>query len=281
MAMTPLASAPIAELSRLRGLFFDLDDTLLTHGVLTRAAYGALWDLRDAGVRLVAVTGRPSGWGEVIVRQWPIDGVVAENGAIALLRQTGAGAGGSGGVIRRDGCDETERQRRRMQLGDLVARARTVVPEARLTDDVHARVSDVTWDIGERMRLPADRVDLLAKMIVDAGARTTRSSVHLHASFDVEDKASGAVAFAQAVFGEDSGATLASYAFIGDSGNDAACFGAFRTTFGVANVASWVPRLSVVPRYVSEGARGEGFAEVAAALIQARGVVSRRSGLPR
>jgi HAD superfamily hydrolase (TIGR01484 family) len=264
MAMTPLAEAPTAELARLRGLFFDLDDTLLTHGVLTRAAYGALWDLRDAGVRLVAVTGRPSGWGEVIVRQWPVDGVVAENGAIALLRQSG------GGVSQKDGCDAAERQRRRMQLGDLVARARTVVPEARLTDDVHARVTDVTWDIGERVRLPGDRVDLLAKMIIDAGARTTRSSVHLHATFDVEDKASGAVAFAGAVFGEDSGATLQSYAFIGDSGNDAACFSAFRTTFGVANVASWVPRLSVVPRYVTEGARGEGFAEVAAALVQAR-----------
>ena len=86
MAMTPLAEAKDTELAPLRGLFFDLDDTLLTHGVLTRAAYGALWDMHDAGLRLVAVTGRPSGWGEVIVRQWPVDGVVAENGAIALLR---------------------------------------------------------------------------------------------------------------------------------------------------------------------------------------------------
>ncbi len=280
MAMTPLADAPVTELAALRGLFFDLDDTLLTHGVLTRAAYGALWDMHDAGLRLVAVTGRPSGWGEVIVRQWPVDGVVAENGAVALLRQSN-GSGGSSGVARFDGCDESERQRRRMQLGDLVARARTLVPEARLTDDVHARVTDVTWDIGERVRLPGDRVDLLAKMIVDAGARTTRSSVHLHATFDVEDKASGAVSFAHAVFGEDAGTTLARYAFIGDSGNDAACFSAFRTTFGVANIASWVPRLSVVPRYVAEGARGLGFAEVASALVQSRGIASRRSGLPR
>jgi hydroxymethylpyrimidine pyrophosphatase-like HAD family hydrolase len=146
---------------------------------------------------------------------------------------------------------------------------------------VHARVTDVTWDIGERVRLPGDRVDLLAKMIIEAGARTTRSSVHLHATFDVEDKASGAVSFAHAVFGEDAGSTLARYAFIGDSGNDAACFSAFRTTFGVANIASWVPRLSVVPRYVTEGARGEGFAEVASALVQSRGIASRRSGLSR
>ena len=44
--------------------------------------YDALWDLSDAGLRLVAVTGRPSGWGEVIARQWPIDGAVTENGAV-------------------------------------------------------------------------------------------------------------------------------------------------------------------------------------------------------
>ena len=274
MAMTPLADAPIDELSRMRGLFFDLDDTLLTHGLLTRAAYNALWDMRDAGLRLVAVTGRPSGWGEVLVRQWPVDGVVAENGAIALLKQ-------GTGVVRHDGCDETERQRRRMQLGDLVARARTLVPEARLTDDVEARLTDVTWDVGERMRLPEDRIAILTKMILDAGARTTRSSVHLHATFDVDDKASGAVAFARAVFGEDAGATLNSYAFVGDSGNDAACFSAFKTTIGVANVASWLPRLPVGPRYVTLGARGEGYAELASALVQARGIASRRSGLPR
>ena len=60
--MKALSSLGAEEARRLRGLLFDLDDTLLSHGVLTRAAYGALWDLRDAGLALVAVTGRPSGW---------------------------------------------------------------------------------------------------------------------------------------------------------------------------------------------------------------------------
>lgn len=54
-----------AALSRraIRGVLFDLDDTLLSHGVLTEEAYSALWLLRRHGLRLVAVTGRPSGWG--------------------------------------------------------------------------------------------------------------------------------------------------------------------------------------------------------------------------
>ena len=65
--MKALSSLSAEEARRLRGLLFDLDDTLLSHGVLTRAAYDALWDLRDAGLALVAVTGRPSGWGELLV----------------------------------------------------------------------------------------------------------------------------------------------------------------------------------------------------------------------
>ena len=119
------------EARRLRGLLFDLDDTLLSHGVLTRAAYDALWNLHDAGLALVAVTGRPSGWGEVLVRQWPIDGCVTENGAVHV-RARGA---------RRRAARRVRRGERRAAasaLARLVARVREVVPEARLTDDARA-----------------------------------------------------------------------------------------------------------------------------------------------
>ena len=74
--MTPLAALPADAARGLTGLLFDLDDTVLTHGMLTKSAYDALWRLHESGLRLVAVTGRPSGWGEVIARQWPIDGAV-------------------------------------------------------------------------------------------------------------------------------------------------------------------------------------------------------------
>jgi len=259
----PLADLDAERARRLRGLLFDLDDTLLSHGLLTRAAYGALWDLKDAGLHLVAVTGRPSGWGEVVARQWPIDGVVTENGAVHVVRE-------GAGVARRQACDDAERRRRRIRLAQLVEDVRSIVPEARLTDDVDARLSDVTWDIGERQRLPAERVDLIASAIVAAGARTTRSSVHVHATFDADDKASGAIAFLGRELGEDAGSALARYAFAGDSGNDAACFGAFRTTFGVANVRLHLARLAVWPRFVAKSPMGDGFVEIAEAILAAR-----------
>ncbi len=262
--MRALSSLPAESARALRGLLFDLDDTLLTHGLLTAGAFAALWALADSGLRLVAVTGRPSGWGEVLVRQWPIAGAVTENGAIHVTRQDRL-------VVVHDGCDAAERRARRERLAEIVRRVAREVPQAQLADDVQARRSDVTWDIGERARLPDSLVARVAAIAVEAGARTTRSSVHLHASFDADDKASGAVDLLATLFGEDRGASVHRYAFIGDSDNDAACFSAFALTFGVANVRAAARRLPVPPRFVAPSPMGEGFAEVARTLLAMRG----------
>lgn len=261
--MRPLSALGAEEARSLVGLLFDLDDTLLSHGRLTREAFDALYALKDAGLMLVAVTGRPSGWGEVLARQWPIDAAVTENGAVTIARENQA-------IRRIDPCDEGERHKRRMRLASIVSRVREVVPEARLADDVGARTSDVTWDIGETMRLPEDRIALIAAEIRRAGARTTRSSVHLHATFDAFDKASGTLRWLVQARGIDPGAARATFAYAGDSANDRPCFSAFRTTFGVANVRAHLGKLAVLPRYVASSEMGRGFAEIAQAILAAR-----------
>ncbi len=261
--MRPVASLERDEARSLRGLLFDLDDTLLTRGALTREAYGALWDLHDAGLRLVAVTGRPTAWGEVIARQWPIDGAVTENGAVRIVRD-------GHGVSLREDCDAAERSARRERLAAIIARVKVVAPEVELADDGAGRRADLAWDIGERVKIPVDRVDAIAAEIVAAGARTTRSSVHIHATYDPADKATGAIAFLRETFGEDASYARGRYAFIGDSGNDAACFNAFAVTFGVANVRPNIGRIAVPPRYVATHEMGGGFAEVAATILSKR-----------
>ena len=214
--------------------------------------------MHEAGLRLVAVTGRPSGWGEVIVRQWPIDGAVTENGAVHVVRD------GKGVAARRSTATTAavarasrapRSPRRDGREGDARACASPTT--------YHARRSDVAWDIGERERLEPSVVAELARLVVAAGARTTRSSVHLHASYERDDKASGAIRFVHARFGDDDGAALHRWAFVGDSGNDAACFAAFKTTFGVENVRAYARVLSVPPRWIAPSKRGAGFAEIA------------------
>jgi hydroxymethylpyrimidine pyrophosphatase-like HAD family hydrolase len=261
--MKPLESLPHEVACRVHGILFDLDDTFLSHGVLEKDAFDALFGLREAGLGLICVTGRPSGWGEVIVRQWPIDAAVTENGAVTLVR-----AGRGLRIV--EECSPEERRARRARLDELVRLVKKEIPQAELSDDAHMRRSDVTWDIGERMRLPKETVAAIAKLVKSHGARATASSVHLHATYDSADKASGAIRALRMVRGEDEGSATTRWAFIGDSGNDRACFAAFAATFGVANVKEHIESLSVPPRWVARAPMGRGFAEISRAILAGR-----------
>jgi hypothetical protein len=256
--MRPLSLLPRAEAARLVGVVFDLDDTALDHGLLTPAALDALWRARAAGLRLVAATGRPAGWAEVLARVLPVDGAVAENGAVAYHRD--------GPTVRRSeraGVAPAESLR---PLADELCAAFG----ARLADDNGLRRTDVTVDVGEAEAVPAAVVDAMARRAAARGARTTASSVHLHLSRSPDDKASGVLRFLYERFGDDPTAARGRYAFVGDSGNDAACFNAFATTVGVANVTAHLPRLSLPPRYLAAAPRGAGFAEALDAFVAAR-----------
>ena len=82
--MKPLAQWSIEARRGLIGVLTDIDDTLTTHGAITADALQALADLKAAGLVVIAITGRPVGWCEPFAREWPVDAIVAENGAVAL-----------------------------------------------------------------------------------------------------------------------------------------------------------------------------------------------------
>jgi HAD superfamily hydrolase (TIGR01484 family) len=257
--MLPIAQLPELAPKHLRGLLFDLDDTLLDHSRLSEAAYSALFRLREAGFELYAVTGRPAGWAAVIVNQWPISGAVAENGALAFFAD-------ERGLHTLDPVSSEERARRTAALAALCAEIRSEFPELVPADDVPLRRTDYTFDIGEHERVPAERVAQVRRFAEARGASTLGSSVHLHLSFDRTDKASGVVRLIRALHQADPSAILTRYAFIGDSENDASCFAAFRHSIGVRNLSG---RPTLAPRYITTRERGAGFVEAAQALLNA------------
>jgi HAD superfamily hydrolase (TIGR01484 family) len=265
--MSPLDRLSAAEARRIAGVIFDLDDTLLDHGELTEAAYRALFRLREAGLRLIACTGRPAGWGELIQRQWPLDATVAENGAVAFVSRS---SGGARQVIALDALDVSARRARRAELLGLADEIVARFPDAALADDNDARRTDVTLDVGEHRAVAAADVRRIRALARDRGVRTLVSSIHLHLTREPDDKASGTIRVLVERFHEDATSARARYAFIGDSANDAAPFAAFRLSFGVANVRSHLHGLSVPPRYVAGGPMGRGFAEIAARLAVLR-----------
>ena len=60
------------------------------------------------------------------------------------------------------------------------------------------------------------------------------------------------------------------WVFVGDSLNDQVMFEHFPHSVGVANVARFAPQLRYLPRYVTQAARGAGFAEMARAILAAK-----------
>lgn len=259
--MRPIAELDLDEARGLRGVLFDLDDTFLDHGRIDEHAFSILYRLQEAGLSAFAVTGRPAGWGELCARQWPIAGAVSENGAIAFHRE-------GRGVRRLDSASESERRARRQRLAVLVADLLEAFPELSPADDVDTRISDFTFDIGEHRRVSPEVVTRAMAFLRARGARTTRSSVHLHATFDGADKASGSLMLIRIVDGVDATVARRCYAFIGDSENDAACFSALHTTIGVANLRGM---LTIPPRFVTQGASAAGFVEAMTALLTKRG----------
>jgi HAD superfamily hydrolase (TIGR01484 family) len=257
--MKPLDTMTPAEAARLRGLLFDLDDTFLDHGRLTLPAYEALTRLAAAGLRLGVVTGRPAGFGQVLLRQWPIDFAVTENGGVAFVNEQGR-------ARRSDRHTAAERQRQRERLAvvaEEIGRRFDLWP----SEDNIWRLGDFSLDIGEFVKPTGESVREAERYARAQGVHTVRSSIHLHLSYTGEDKASGAVRVLHERFAEDPSSSLGRYAFIGDSENDAACFAAFHTTIGVANLSG---RPSIGPRYVTPSPRSEGFREAADTLLRLR-----------
>jgi HAD superfamily hydrolase (TIGR01484 family) len=262
--MRPLTTLTADQARQLRGLVFDLDGTVLTDGALTREAYEAVHLLKDAGLSAVVCTGRPAAWGEVVQRQWPVDLTVTENGAVAYRSDGPA-------VERLDRCSSEERGRRRAQLLTVLEHIRRAFPEVALADDNLGRLSDVTFDIGERHRVSADQQEEIRSLARSLGARTFSSSIHLHVTMDADDKMSGTLHALHQTFDEDRTAALGRWGFIGDSKNDEACFAGFRHSFGVANVKAHLPSMTVGPRWVSQGEQSAGFSEIVRRILDLRG----------
>ena len=247
-----------------RGLVFDIDDTVTRNGVLDPRAYAAMHQLANAGFELVAVTGRPLGWADVVARQWPVRLAIGENGA---------GWSWIGGNQFHEGyfCTETERGRQATLLERIREEVARRMPEVRVSSDHRARRCDLAFDVGELVSLPRSEIDALVSLIEGFGASSSVSTVHAHAVPGPWNKAKGVARALDDALGIDLDAELDRWVFVGDSGNDAEAFAYFPNSVGVANVRGHLDRLPVPPRYVTDAERGEGFAELAEHLLDGRG----------
>jgi len=257
---------PLAELreaGRIRGLLFDIDDTLTTEGRLTAEAYAAMERLQRAGRLVVPVTGRPAGWCDHIARMWPVDAVVGENGAFYFRR-------GDGKLVKRYQDDERARAGYRIRLEAIGRRIVAEVPGCALASDQAYRETDLAIDYCEDVPpMPLESAERIAGLMRAAGLSAKISSIHVNGWFGSYDKLSMARRLLAEQFSTDLEAANGRLAFAGDSPNDAPMFAFFEHSVGVANVARFAGRLTAAPKYVTRSAAGAGFAELVAHLLEA------------
>jgi HAD superfamily hydrolase (TIGR01484 family) len=261
---------PLAELdrsaARVRGVFCDIDDTLTTEGRLTAEAYAAMERLRDAGLLVVPVTGRPAGWCDHIARMWPVDGVIGENGAFYFRYDPG------GRRMHRRYVDSAQvRAGHRERLEAVAAEILKAVPGSALAADQRYRETDLAIDFREDVPpLPASDVARIVAVMESHGLTAKVSSIHVNGWFGAYDKLAMTRLYMRECHGVDLDHARADYVFVGDSPNDVPMFAFFPHAVGVANVADFGAALAHAPAYVTRARCGAGFRELADCILIAR-----------
>ncbi len=243
------------------GVFTDIDDTLTTEGAITADALHALAALKQAGLMVIPITGRPMGWSRDFAQNWPVDALVAENGAAAWIPQ----ADGAPRAIYQQSA--AERAAHRMRLNAVAARIVREVPGATLAQDSAGRETDMAIDHSEFTHLPPQAIAQVVQLMRSEGMNATVSSIHINGWFGEHHKLSGAQWIVRQLWGRALDAETARWVYVGDSTNDQVMFEHFACSVGVANIRRFEAQLTHRPRYITPSERGAGFAELTRHLL--------------
>jgi HAD superfamily hydrolase (TIGR01484 family) len=275
--MKPVSCLTAEEAKGVRYILMDIDDTLTREGKLLSSSYSALWQLKEAGLAVIPVTGRPAGWCDLIAREWPVDGVIGENGALVFWEERDKGE-----ITDRDKISQrlpvlkTEFHPNAVRndhpvLKRIKERTLDEFPELRLAKDQFARLFDLALDFAEEEPvLPLSVAERVKAIAEEEGATAKISSIHVNVWMGNYNKLSMAEYFLAKRFRWEAGRDDRDVVFVGDSPNDEPMFARFPLACAVANVRRYEPFLKKLPAYVAEKECGDGFAEIAAIILEKR-----------
>ena len=273
--MKPIDLMSPEEAAGVRYILMDIDDTLTREGKLLASAYSALWKLKEAGLKVIPVTGRPAGWCDLIAREWPVDGVVGENGALVFWEES-AGSAPEGLPSERLPLLKAEFHPAAVRndhpvLERVKKRALAEFPELRIAKDQFARLFDLALDFAEEEPvLSLDAAQRIKAIAEEEGAVAKISSIHVNVWMGNYNKLSMVERFLSKHFGWESGAGDGEVVFVGDSPNDEPMFTRFPLACAVANVRHYTALIENLPTYVASKRCGDGFAEIAGVILDKR-----------
>ncbi|MDR2865735.1 MAG: HAD-IIB family hydrolase [Spirochaetaceae bacterium] len=265
--MKPILEMTEEEAAKIRYVLTDIDDTLTQDGKLRPDTYKMLWELKEAGLAVIPLTGRPAGWCDLIARTWPVDGVVGESGAFAFWETAENG----GKRTLKSLYHKTASSKDHPILKKIQKRALAEFPGIRIAKDQFSRLFDLSFDFAEEDPvLPLATVEKIKEMAVSEGATVQVSSLHINIWIGSYNKASMAEYFLEQRFAWKSGSEDDSVFYVGDSPNDESMFARFPMTCAVANIRHYLKQIKAYPAFVSSKEYGEGFVEAARVLLDKR-----------
>lgn len=267
--MNRTALQPVSQLRgdirTIRFVLTDIDDTLTDEGKLSAETYAALWELYTQGFILIPVTGRPAGWCDMIIRQWPVHAVVGENGAFVYYTEQDEAVS----RIKTLFHPEIAQKDPQGQLQKLRDKVLAEIPGTRIARDQPGRQFDLAIDFREDPPdLGFDTAERIKELCEAEGAMAKVSSIHVNAWYGNYDKLSMTTYFFDRQFGLSLDDIREQVIFCGDSPNDQPMFEFFPYSCGVANVMSMIDHISSPPTYVTKKAGGAGFVELAQILLE-------------
>lgn len=240
----------------------DIDDTLTDEGKLKPNAYQALWDLKNAGFKIIPITGRPAGWCEMIARFWPVDGIVGENGAFYFRYHKNK-------MHRFFEFTESERADNRKKLKLIEAEILNEIPGCAVASDQFSRIADLAIDFCEDVPpLHKDQALKIKSIFEQHGAVAKISSIHVNGWFGQYDKLTMIKKMMLQEFQKPENDILKTCLFAGDSPNDEPLFSYFPNSVGVANVLNFKNQMQAHPKFITTSKGGDGFEELARKLLE-------------
>jgi len=238
-------------------VFTDVDETLTWQGRLPVETFQALFALRQAGIAVVPVTGACAGWCECMLRTWPIDSIIGENGAFFIDRHD------SGKLSYTYALPEAERVANRQVLKTLKHDVSKEFPQSHQTTDQSFRLTDIAFDIGQDYQMERAQAQRIAEYCRLTGANAKVGPIHINVWLGQYTKASTSLSWL-AQHNVEPEKTV----FCGDSPNDDSMFASFPVTIGVANVTPFLDEIQNPPTYITNRPGGFGFADLAESLLK-------------
>ena len=240
-------------------IFTDVDDTLTFNGMLPIETYTALFHLKEAGITVIPVTGASAGWCDCLIKTWPIQHIIGENGALYMEKN-------NSGIVSTLFEKNSQSAKADMQRLQSVGSSLTErFPTIKFTQDHPFRITDVAFDIGQTISVAEPLAIEATQWLIAQGIQARRSSIHINAWLGNHSKSTGALAWLDR-HKQDINTSL----FIGDSPNDESMFETFPLSVGVANIERFINAMDFLPTYITEHQGGYGFVDMANTLLKSQ-----------